>query len=301
VGRLRLLAAIASAVVLAGPVAAAAGVSPVAFLGSRQQPNGGFAEPGRAADPGLTAWAVLALVAAGSRPDGASAYLAGKPYPTTTDLALRVLALDALGSDVSALANQLAALQGPDGRIGAQINSTIWALIALRQTGRPTPRGTVAFLRSHQTRAGGWSWGIGVAPDSNDTAAAIEALRAAGMPTTARPIRRGLAYLQTLRNPDGGFELSPGRGSDAQSTAWAIQAELAAAAKPPQSAFAYLAKLRRADGSFRYSAHFATTPVWVTSQVVPALLRRSFPLRLPRVRRTFAPTIDPWRARGAGR
>jgi hypothetical protein len=260
--------------VRAGPAAGA-----VAYLKSRQQQDGGFAEPGRAADPSLTAWVVLALAAAGERSEQAAAYLAGQPYPTATDLALRVLALDALGKDVTPLAKQLAALHRADGRIGPAVNSTVWAVIALRQAGRPVPPGAVAFLRREQARSGGWSWAVGGAPDSNDTAAAVEALRAAGVSRSAETIRRGLAYLAKLANPDGGFELSPGRGSDAQSTAWAIQAYLAAGRKPPRGALAYLARLRRPDGSYRYSARFVTTPVWVTSQVVPALLHRPLPLR----------------------
>ena len=47
---------------------------------------------------------------------------------------------------------------------------------------------------------------------------------------------------------------------------------------PPRTAFAYLAKLKRADGSYRYSAKYAATPVWVTSQVLAALAKKPFPL-----------------------
>jgi hypothetical protein len=47
---------------------------------------------------------------------------------------------------------------------------------------------------------------------------------------------------------------------------------------PGRAPFRYLASLRRADGSYRYSRSYATTPVWVTSQVLPALARRPFPL-----------------------
>ena len=79
--------------------------------------------------------------------------------------------------------------------------------------------------------------------------------------------------------PDGGFRLVPGRVPDAQSTAWAIQGLLAARADPGARAYRYLAKLRRADGSYRYSKRYAVTPVWVTSQVLPALAGRTFPLR----------------------
>jgi hypothetical protein len=37
--------------------------------------------------------------------------------------------------------------------------------------------------------------------------------------------------------------------------------------------------LRRADGSYRYSRAYVTTPVWVTAQVLPALVKKPFPLR----------------------
>jgi hypothetical protein len=49
--------------------------------------------------------------------------------------------------------------------------------------------------------------------------------------------------------------------------------------KAPASAFRYLATLRRPDGSYRYSRRYTGTPVWVTSQVLPALARKPFPLR----------------------
>ena len=64
---------------------------------------------------------------------------------------------------------------------------------------------------------------------------------------------------------------------DAQSTAWAIQAFVAAGERVPTGAFAYLEGLRRSDGSYRYSARYAATPVWVTAQVVPALMKKPFP------------------------
>jgi hypothetical protein len=105
----------------------------------------------------------------------------------------------------------------------------------------------------------------------------IQALRSQGV--RGRPIARGLAYLRRLENRDGGFALTAGRSSDVQSTSWAVQAFVAAGAKPPAKAFRYLAALRRPDGSYRYSRAYAVTPVWVTSQVLPALARRAFPLR----------------------
>jgi hypothetical protein len=263
-------------------VAAAAlalAVQPADFVAAHEQPDGGFAEAGQKSDPNLTAWAVLGLAAAGRSPDGPPAdYLARAPASTANDLALRILALRAVGGDTSGLVTRLEGMRGPRGRIGTLVNSTIWGVLALRAAGRPAGT-SVRYLRQMQHPNGGWSWAPRGAPDSNDTAAAIEALRAAGLGPRAREIKHGLAYLRRLQRADGGFALTPGRAPDAQSTAWAIQAFVAAKREPGRKAFRYLASLRRADGSYRYSKRYAVTPVWVTSQVLPALARKPFPLR----------------------
>ena len=253
--------------------------TPAGYVASHQQSDGGFAEPGQRSDPSLTAWAVLGLTAAGREPGrSAVGYLEGSPTRTANDLALRVLALDALGRNTDALVTRLEGMRGPGGRIGTLVNSTIWGVIALRATGRPAGT-SVRYLLRAQRKNGGWSWHPKAAADSNDTAAAIQALRAAGVAPRSRSIRLGLRYLRSLQRPDGGFALGPGRTADAQSTAWAIQAFVAAGRAPPPRAFRYLAQLRQADGSYRYSKRYAATPVWVTSQVLPALARKPFPLR----------------------
>jgi hypothetical protein len=105
----------------------------------------------------------------------------------------------------------------------------------------------------------------------------VEALRATNV--GGAPIRRALRFLLRFQNRDGGFELIHGRGSDTQSTAWAVQAFRAAGKPPPRGALTYLRRLQRRDGSFRYSARYATTPVWVTAQALPALAGKPFPLR----------------------
>ena len=248
------------------------------YLGARQQADGGFAEQDRS-DPSLTAWAVLALRAAGREPPNRErlvAYLRGQPYPTANELALRVLALDALGEDAAELADRLAALRRADGRIGPLVNSTAWSVIALRAAGRSARPTSVRYLLSRQHERGGWSWAPGGAPDSNDTAAVVQALCAARV--RGRPVERALAYLRRLQASSGGFPLVPGREPDAQSTAWAIQAFVAAGKPPPRGALTFLLSLHRGDGSFRYSRRYVATPAIVTAQVVPALVRKAFPL-----------------------
>jgi Prenyltransferase and squalene oxidase repeat len=260
-------------------VALALAASPADFVASHQQPDGGFAEAGQSSDANLTAWAALGLTAAGKAPDRSPAdYLAAAPASSANDLALRILALRTLGRDTSALVDRLENIRRADGRMGSLVNSTIWGVLALRAAGRSAGTST-GYIRRAQRPGGGWSWYPRGAPDSNDTAAAIQALRAAGVRPRARPITRGLAYLRRLQRPDGGFALVRGRSSDAQSTAWAIQAFVSAKKEPGRRAFRYLASLHSADGSYRYSKRYAVTPVWVTSQVLPALARKPFPLR----------------------
>jgi hypothetical protein len=261
-----------AALVVAATVAAA----PADYVAARQQSDGGFAEPGGRSDPALTAWAVLGLHAAGRQPlRSPAAYLREARITDSTDLALRILALRALGSDTSELTARLERQRRPDGRIGSLVNSTAWAAIALDKPGPATIR----YLLRAQHHSGGWSWAPRGAPDSNDTAAVLQAVRANGV--RGRPIRRGLAYLRRLTAPSGGVRLAPGRAPDAQSTAWAIQAYVAAGVRPPARTFRFLASLRRSDGSYRYSRRYAVTPTFVTAQVLPALARRSHPL-MPR-------------------
>ena len=270
----------AAALVAAAP--AGAGVSDGArYLRAQQNADGGFGEPRQASDVNLTAWVSLGLFAAGReprRPEAAADFLVGVEDEDVTDLALRILALDAHGRGVVGLAERLAERRRSNGRIGSSVNSTIWSILALRAAGRPAGRSTVRYLLRQQRPGGGWGWAPGGAADSNDTAAAIQALRAVRVRAGSRAIRRGLAYLRRLQNSDGGFELSARRGSDAQSTAWAIQAFVAAGRRPGAAAFRYLRGLQRANGSFRYSKEYGVTPVWVTAQVLPALARRPFPL-----------------------
>ncbi len=270
-----LLVAAASALLLAGtgPVAGS-----TRYLESRQTPGGGFAEPGLAPDPTVTAWATLGLAAAGASGavlEQARAYLAAAEpgLRTTTDLALNVAARAAAGERPPDGVIDRLRTRAPD----RLVNGSIWTILALRQAGEPAPPAHVRALLGAQRPSGGWGWLRGGAPDSNDTAAAIQALRAAGV--AGRPIDRGLAYLRAQQNRDGGWGLVRGRASDAQSTAWAIQGLLAAGRKPGAAAWRYLAGLRRADGSYRYSARYATTPVWVTAQVLPALAGRPFPVK----------------------
>ena len=250
--------------------AAMLAVSPVSFVQSHAT-NGAFAESGGTPDAILTAWAALGLRAAGAGAPGSLDYLHAQEasLSSSNDVAIVALAEEALGDRNAALLGRLKVK--PSGQIGESLNSTYWGVLALGRSSAATTR----FILRQQTKAGGFAWYLHGQPESNDTAAALEALHVAGV--RGAPIARAVRFLRTFQNKDGGFELTHGRGSDAQSTAWAIQGLVAAGVAPPHRAFTYLARLRRPDGSFRYSAKYATTPVWVTSQVLAALARKAFP------------------------
>jgi hypothetical protein len=251
----------------------------LSFVQGRAQPDGGYAEPGGSSTVGLTATAVLALRSAGAPvPAAARTYLQGHEQGLTpTEIELSTMAESASGGVSPGLLDSLHALEHASGAIGPAVNSTIWGILALEQAGEPVAPATVRFVVRAQTKSGGFAWARGLRPDADDTAAAVEALAAAG--TKGAPIARALAFLRTREQPDGGFELQQGTGSNVQSTSWAIQAFVAARAKPPAAAFSFLQRMRRADGSLRFSPRYATTPLWVSGQALPALQRRPFPLR----------------------
>ncbi|HSC50335.1 MAG TPA: hypothetical protein VLD16_08750, partial [Gaiellaceae bacterium] len=156
-------------------LATAVSATPVGFLQGHQQPSGGFAEAGGAEGPALTAWAVLGLRSAGAGTGGALGYLQAHEdaLPELTDAELVAVAEGALGHRPAALLGRIRKAQRPDGRIGPNVNSTIWGILALRQSRVRAPRASLRFLLRQQARNGGWAWYLRGQPDSNDTAAAI--------------------------------------------------------------------------------------------------------------------------------
>jgi len=260
-------------------VAVLAAASVLSFVQGRAQPDGGYAEQSGHSTVGLTATAVLALDAAGAAvPAAARAYLlAHEQGLSATEVELATMAEAVSGGVSPGLLETLRGLGRPSGAIGPAVNSTIWGVLALRQAGLPVAVETIRFIERAQAPSGGFAWAVGVRPDTDDTAAAVEALVASGV--RGARVRRALAYVRARETKDGGFELQPGAGSNVQSTAWAIQAFVAAGAKPPAAAFRFLARMKRVDGSLRYSPRYATTPLWVSAQALPALVRRAFPLR----------------------
>jgi hypothetical protein len=260
-------------------IAVLAAASVLSFVQGRAQPDGGYAEAGGRSTVALTATAVLALRAAGAQPAAATrAYLlAHETGLTSTELELVVMAEAVTGGASDTALGSLRGLVHSTGVIGEALNSTYWGVLALRQANQAVPSAVVSTMLRAQASSGGFPWARGVRADTDDTSAAVQALAAAGV--RGKALARGVAFILARETGDGGFALQAGARSNAQSTAWAIQALLAAGKKPPAAAFRYLKKLQRGDGSIRYSTQYGTTPLWVSAQALPALVRRSFPLK----------------------
>ncbi len=256
----------------------------VNYLRAQQNTDGGFGEAGERSDPTLTAWVTLALDAAGLdvgrlERGGATlaAYLARQAPTDVTGLELQLLARSAAGVESSALATALVKEIRPSGRIGSRLNSTIWGILALGSARLAVPKKVVRYVRRNQHKSGGFSWIARGPVDTNDTAAAIQALRSVGVGSNSKPIKRAFRFLASTRRNSGGFPLSQGGVADAQSTGWVLQAYAATGRAGPSKSRRFLVRLQQDDGRLVYRRGRAITPVWVTAQALPGLLRSAFP------------------------
>lgn len=264
------------------------------YLASRQTLSGGFSEPGGPAAVSLTEWAVMGLAAAGRHPADMhrsgghrpGAFLAGHAagWGNAFSLERGILAVVALGKTPSSFAGRdlVRALRGKigtHGRIGRYLNSTYWGVLALRAAGSPVPSRSIDYIRSHAGTTGGFGYAAGAGADSNDTAAAVLALRAGGVPCNWAVITHAYAYMHSLQSrSDHGYALGASDGSDSQSTSWVVQSRIRCNLSN-SGALAYLADRKRSNGSYAYRAGLAQTPAWVTSQVLPAVNGKAYPIR----------------------
>ena len=283
---------IAIAVALALAPAAYAGTG-AGYLLKHQRPSGGIAEAGsRKANVSLTEWAAMGLRAAGRSPGHArrpggrtmTTYLAhhASSWRNAFGLERGILAVVAVGRRPRSFAGRnlvraLRARIGASGVIGATQNSTYWGVIALRAAGVPAPRRSLAVIRGAQRSNGGYSWSASAAPDSDDTSAAVMALRASGESCTARSVARAYGYLAAAQTSSNGYALLPGSAANSQSTSWAIQARSRCHLRNRRS-LAWLHARQRPSGAYNYQPGVATTPAWVTGQVLPALHGRAYPI-----------------------
>jgi energy-coupling factor transport system substrate-specific component len=315
--------------VLAAPAApparadatAVAARSSTSWLLKAQNADGGWgAAPGQASAGLYTGWATLGVAAAGTNPRDAGTpsaidWLRAHPADVSDlgEVARSILVLRAAGLPARLgtrdLVRELVRKQRRDGSYASRVNTTSFALLALRGAGRSRSsrpvRRAVGWLATQANPDGGFNFaGRGGPSGIDDTGAALQALAAGGR-ARAKVTTRAASWLAAQQDDDGGFPLQPGAASNAQSTAWAIQGLLAAGRDPAKlhhagsrDPLAYLRSLTSASGEVRYSRTSRQTPVWVTGQAVMALARRPLPIApVARARRAIAaapaPTATP--------
>jgi prenyltransferase beta subunit len=315
-----LAASLLAAVVMVGAAPRAAeAATPQSWLQSVQNTDGGFgADAGQRSSGLYTGWAGLGLAAAGRNPRDLKhdviAYVRAHPRDVSDlgEIDRTILLLRAAGLKPKLgrrdLVQELLAKRRPNGSFANRVNTSAFAIFALRAGGgsdRVVKR-AARWIAGQANDDGGFNFATkGGGSGIDDTGAALQALVAAGRKGT-KTVRRAARFLARRQNPDGGYALQPGGPSNAQSTAWAVQALVAAGRNPDRqrrngarSPLAYLRSLVTPSGKVRYSRTSAQTPVWVTAQALAALSRKPFPLApVPRAKKaapapTPAPTVAP--------
>jgi energy-coupling factor transport system substrate-specific component len=269
--------------------------SPLAYLLSAQNDNGGFgASRGQPSSALYSGWVALALVADKRNPADVArsghsllAYIRATVAHDPGSLERTILVAGAAGVSATSFGghNLVAALERdirPNGSVSGQVNLTTFAVLALRAVGVTPPARMLRWLVRQQDHNGGFSYATaGDLADVDDTGAALEALAH----TAPTPRRRAVAYIRAAQNGDGGFPVEPGGSSNAQSTSWAVQGLIAAGVNPAhvrahgsRSPLDYLRSLITRSGAIDYARGVSLTPVWVTAEAVVALDRKAFPL-----------------------
>jgi squalene-hopene cyclase-like protein/prenyltransferase/squalene oxidase-like repeat protein len=307
------------ALVLVGPATAraseadaAAARASVRYLVDVQNDDGGWgAAPRQSSSQLYTGWTALGLAAAGRNPldvgsPSAFAYIRAHAGELNDlgelNRTLLILKAAGRGSRIGGrdLEAAVASKQRRNGSFAGRVNTTAFAVLGLRAAGRSRRdraiRRAAAWMMRQANDDGGYNFaGRGGPSGIDDTGAALQALGAAGR-GRSRAAKRAVRFIVRNQASDGGFALIPGGPSNAQSTAWAVQGLLAAGRDPAKvrrsgsrDPMAYLRSLTASSGEVRYSRTSRQSPVWVTSQVVAALARKTLPLaRVPRARAAAA-------------
>jgi prenyltransferase beta subunit len=238
--------------------------STVRYLQSVQNPDGGFSgEAGGGSTPSFSAWAALALAAAGINPqdqtrEGSTSvyiYLTGhaSELKTSLELARELLVVDASGTQphayggvdlVSELLGHRLTGAGKEGAFAElaggstpSVNNTIFAILALSPIQEATVQHAVReaaewVIEVHNAEAGWPSTTVcsthtvplsGCESDVDMTGAAIEALNAAGLHKTSVQ-EQAFGYLHRAQDKNGGFPQYAGESEpNVASTAWVLQ------------------------------------------------------------------------------
>jgi squalene-hopene cyclase-like protein/prenyltransferase/squalene oxidase-like repeat protein len=288
-----LLLAIALASVLPARAQASDASRAADWLVSAQNTDGGWGtSPESASSTATTAWVMLGLEAAGRNPLDISRkgntpvdYLRARvnELGSPGDFARTILALEGAGVDPHSFGNHdlVAALtkrRRDNGSYEGWPGSTAFAIIALRTAGAGGISQSISWLAKAQNGDGGWGDLPNPPSTADGTAAAMQAI------PDADAARHGLGYLRKAQRPSGGFATGGNGAVNSQSTAWAVQGMLAVGTDPASvqaggnSPLDYLADRQDDDGHYRYSPSSDQTPVWVTGQVLAAVVGDAFPV-----------------------
>jgi hypothetical protein len=262
---------------------------------------------GKIVDFSTSAWAVMAIAAAGENPDtwkdGSNPsiveYLEANvsSATTATDYSRMILAIAAAGEDPTIFGgtNFLSLLQAEytSNQIGdpALLNDDFWGIMALVAAGDPSSdtiiQDSINFVLANQGGDGGWSWGVGQDSDVDDAAAAIMALLAAGESASSTAIVNALAYIKSTQMANGGFESwgSTNSGTDS----WGIASIAAAGQDPTDTSWQSgsgndpvddLLTFQNVDGSFNWTAETPSNLSLMTSYAIPALVGEPYPVAI---------------------
>ncbi len=170
-------------------------------------------------------------------------------------------------------------------QIGSQSNlyDDFFGIIALVASGIDKDSSVIqsisTFIKNHQYQDGGWG-------DVDSTSAGIMALITAGEDVNSNHITDALSFIKSKQTAEGGFK-SWG-DTNAASTSWAIMAIVASGQNPTSdewenngnSPVDYLLSLQRKNGCFNWSESQNINSEWMTCYAIPALLGRSYPVRI---------------------
>lgn len=243
----------------------------------------------------VSAWASMAIASAGEDPNDWSklvSYLEEKTNlldDKATDWERQTLAIVACNKNPQNFADTDFVKKIISFYDGNQIGSTgnlfddYFGILALISAGvdknESIIQNTRSYIISKQNSNGGWG-------DSDSTSAAIMALIAAGEDKNAIVITNAFSFLKTLQTADGGFH-SWGNTNTA-STAWVVMAINSIEGNPASNEWEkngntpldYLLALQQEDGSFNWTASRRNGPEWMTSYVIPALLGKTYPIKI---------------------
>lgn len=262
---------------------------------------------GNISDFATSAWAVMAIAAAGEDPHNWKVgsnpsivdYLAANAGSASTinEYSRMILAIAAADEDPTNFGgrNFVSLLEAAynNNQIGdtALLNDDFWGVMALIAAGKPASdpkvQGSVSFILSNQNTDGGWSWGVGQDSDVDDTAAAIMALMAAGQSQSSTPITDALAYIKSTQMDNGGF--GSWGSTNSATDSWGINGIVAAKQKPTSAGWKSgagkdpvddLLTFQNADGSFNWASGTPSNKALMTSYAITALLGKPWPVKV---------------------